>query len=147
MGVGDSGAYGCRLLNVSVTECELVFMTGAEKSINGASRRETLSGILGRFRCNSILAARLDVGLGFLRGREPFCFFPCHASVAARLASMARALELTEEVVVMSPEDCRTNPLPRRLNGIDFFSFFSGEGLLWDFGRSARSLVARRDRS
>ncbi len=60
--------YDWILYKVSWTDWVLVFMTGAERSINGASRREVVSGTLGRFRCSSILAARLDVGLGFLRG-------------------------------------------------------------------------------
>lgn len=60
--------YECILYKVSGTDWILVFMTGVEKSIRGASRREVVSGTLGRFRWSSILAARLDVGLGFLRG-------------------------------------------------------------------------------
>ena len=75
---------------------------------------------------------------------EPFGRFPCQANAAARLASTAAT-----EAFVLSDEDCRfrTRPEERRLNGIGFFSFFPGDGVLEGLGRSDLSRKAHRDLS
>jgi hypothetical protein len=95
---GCGGGVGAGEMGIH-NSCEggaLVPMTGAEKSISGASRRDAASGMLARFiEVISILPARLDDGLRFRTDRfgSPLTgFLPCQASVAARLASTAAAV-------------------------------------------------------
>jgi hypothetical protein len=95
-GCGGGVGAGERGIHKSCEGGALVPITGAEKSIRGASRRDAVSPILARFvELMSMLPARLDVGLGFRKGRfgSPLMgLLPCQASVAARLASTAAAV-------------------------------------------------------
>ena len=81
--VGE-GVYGPMIMVPSlkgvllIKRSIVVLNTGEEKSINGASKSDVVSGILGRLTLLiSILPARLDVGLGFrvLRVSHHLVFF------------------------------------------------------------------------
>jgi hypothetical protein len=144
VGLCASGLYDCK--PNSCVGGALAFKTGVEKSINGVSSSDTVSGILGRLASiTSRLPARLDDGFvvfDLLGSYVPLYFLDCQASAAARLASIAGWFAL--DPVVLSDEETLANggPEGRKVNGMGFFSFFSGDGVLDIFGCSALSLVA-----